>query len=83
MAEMKRFGEAETSRRQQLESALQEATSLFKRELASKDEELADVHAELGCATHINDTLRCLFKESLHMQADYSQAAIVYLRINK
>ena len=49
MAEMKRFGEAETSRRHQLESALQKATSLFKRELAAKDGELADVHAELGC----------------------------------
>ncbi len=47
---MKRFGEAETSRRQQLESALQEAASLFKRELAAKDGELADVHAELGYA---------------------------------
>ena len=48
MAEMKRFGEAETGRRQQLESALQEANTLFKRELAAKNEELADVHAELG-----------------------------------
>ena len=48
MAEMKRFGEEETTRRQQLEKALQEANNLFKRELATKNEELADLHAELG-----------------------------------
>lgn len=48
MAEMKRFGEAETAKRQQLEKALQEANNLHKRELAAKNEELAEMHTELG-----------------------------------
>ncbi len=51
VAEMRQYGEGETARRQQLENSLQEATSLFKRELAAKNSELADLHAELGC-TH-------------------------------
>ena len=45
---MKQFGQAETSRRQQLENALSEATTLFKHELAAKNEELAELHGELG-----------------------------------
>jgi len=48
VAEMRQYGEGETARRQQLENSLQEATSLFKRELAAKNTELADLHAELG-----------------------------------
>ena len=48
MAELKQYGDAETLRRQQLEGTIQEATSLFKRELASKNNELAEIHAELG-----------------------------------
>ena len=48
VAEMKQFGDGETGRRQQLETALKEATSLFKRELAAKNEELAGLHSELG-----------------------------------
>ena len=48
VGEMREYGEAETGRRQQLESALKEATTLFKRELATKNEELADLHSELG-----------------------------------
>lgn len=48
IAELRQSGDAEALRRQQLEGALQEAKALFKRELAAKNEELADVHAELG-----------------------------------
>lgn len=46
--EMRQLGRSQEERRQQLEAALQEATQLFKRELAAKNEELADLHQELG-----------------------------------
>ena len=52
-AEMKQFGDGETGRRQQLETALKEATSLFKRELAAKNEELAGLHSELRYGTAV------------------------------
>lgn len=46
--EMRQLGRTQEGRRQQLEAALQEATTLFKRELAAKNEALADAHKELG-----------------------------------
>lgn len=48
IAELKQLREAEAGKRQQLESSLQQATSLFQRDMAAKDEELTNLRAHLG-----------------------------------
>ena len=57
---MRQYGDAETGRRKQLESALSEATALFKRELAAKNNELADAQAELGCESCMSAGSDCI-----------------------
>ena len=46
--ELRRVGQSEVVRRQELEAALRESAAIFKRELYEKNEELVALQAELG-----------------------------------